>query len=83
MRDRVLIEIGVHRRLGGLLEEGRSGEIGESLPQVDGAMLIRQPAHFTEHRGAKTSHARRSYLPGQIRSASIRSLAPGSIITSV
>ena len=60
MRDRVLIEIGVDRRLGGLLGEGWTGKIGESLAQVDGAVLVGQAAHLGEDRGAETPHPRRS-----------------------
>ncbi|MDF3016524.1 MAG: hypothetical protein K0R44_1749, partial [Thermomicrobiales bacterium] len=77
------IEIGVQGRLRGLFEEGWARKIRKSLTQVDGAMLIGQPAHFGKHRGAETTHAGRRYIPGQIRWFSSRPLAPGDIIGSV
>jgi hypothetical protein len=42
--------IGCNRLLRGKLDLGRSGKVGETLRQVDGAMQHRLARHFADHR---------------------------------
>jgi hypothetical protein len=48
MGHRVLVEIGVDRRFGGLFDETWAGKVGEPLAEVYRAVLVCQPAHFGE-----------------------------------
>src|SRR6266508_6267348 len=54
---RILVEVGIDRGCGGLLDEIGAGEIWEALAEIDRAVLGRQRAHLGEDRGAEAGDA--------------------------
>ena len=60
--DRVLVDVGIDRALGGFLHLGRRGEIGESLREVDRAVDRREPRHLADHRLRESDRPSRDTL---------------------
>ena len=54
---RVLVQVGRDCGGGGFFHKGGAGEVGKALAKIDGIVLQRQRAHFSENRGAEAGHA--------------------------
>ena len=75
---RVLVHIGVDRIDGSLLDEVRRGEVGESLPKIDRAVLIGKRRHLREDGRVEAADAIRHAGKGFCSQEAVSSVSRGA-----